>query len=51
MPFKTAINDTLQPACVLRQQRRDACPLIIGKPKQISHVRATPLEDTQLRFS
>jgi hypothetical protein len=38
-------------ACVLRQQRRDACPLLIAKSKQISHVRATPLEDTQLRFS
>jgi hypothetical protein len=51
MPFKTAINGTLQPACVLREQRRDACPLLIEKPKQIRHLLAIPLEDRQLRFS
>jgi hypothetical protein len=46
-----AIIETLQSACVLRQQRRDMRPLLIGKSKQINHVRASSLEDTQARLS
>jgi hypothetical protein len=25
--------DTLKAACILRKQRRDACPLLVRKPK------------------